>query len=127
MSIFNKNKSNNSLSSATKWAWEFTKGLITTITILYFICTAVEIALIVLAIYQTGTFSYLDTFITEINTTFRDIVCVNLVKCIIENVFKYNDFSGITHKNNNIKEEEEIILENILEGTLNNLDDEYGN
>ena len=97
MSIFKNTiepENNNSQASKIKWAWQFTKKLITSITIVYFICTLVEIILILIAIYQTGTFSFLDTFIVENNNTFRDVVCVNLVKSTLENIFKYNDFGG---------------------------------
>ena len=49
---------------------------------------------LVYAINKTGNFSYLDTFISENHTTFRDIVGIALIKFCIENIFKYNNFGG---------------------------------
>ena len=49
---------------------------------------------IVVAIKETGQFSYLDTLISETNETFRIVVGANIVKAGVENIFKYNDFGG---------------------------------
>ena len=52
-----------------------------------------------IAIIQTQQFSFLDAFITETNTTFRDVAGVVIIKFLVENVFKYNTFGDwIKHK-----------------------------
>ena len=68
-----KNKSK----AAILWMWEHTKMVV-----------------IVVAIKETGQFSYLDTLISETNETFRIVVGANIVKAGVENIFKYNDFGG---------------------------------
>lgn len=55
---------------------------------------AVFLVVIVVAIKETGQFSYLDTLISETNETFRIVVGANIVKAGVENIFKYNDFGG---------------------------------
>lgn len=65
------------------------------LTIFYFSSQVVSILLILYAIYQTNTFSYLDTFISETNNTFRSIAGIIIIKFLVENVFKYNDFGGL--------------------------------
>lgn len=82
------------LKNALSWTWEFTKIVITALSVLYALNWLYSVVAISVAIYETNQFSFLDTLITETNETFRVIVGVNVVKCCIENVFKYNDFGG---------------------------------
>ena len=76
-----KNKSK----AAILWMWEHTKMIV---NCLY------SLVVIVVAIKETGQFSYLDTLISETNETFRIVVGANIVKAGVENIFKYNDFGG---------------------------------
>ena len=76
-----KNKSK----AAILWMWEHTKMIVNW---LY------SLVVIVVAIKETGQFSYLDTLISETNETFRIVVGANIVKAGVENIFKYNDFGG---------------------------------
>lgn len=80
--------------SFRKWTLTFTKSTILLITVIWAVMTLYDAIMITTAIFQIGNFSYLDTFITELNETFRIIVGVNLVSKTIENVFRYNTFSG---------------------------------
>lgn len=76
------------------WTLEFTKSIIMYIVMLWVASNIFSMIVLVYAINKTGNFSYLDTFITENHTTFRDIVGIALIKFCIENVFKYNNFGG---------------------------------
>lgn len=72
----------------------FTEKIILLLTIFYFINWGVSVCLVLDAIHTIGSFSYLDTLITETSTTFRDIVGIAIIKFAIENVFKFNSFGG---------------------------------
>lgn len=78
---------------------KYTETIFYWLTICYFIWQFASLALIVIAIIQTQQFSFLDAFITETNTTFRDVAGVVIIKFLVENVFKYNTFGDwIKHK-----------------------------
>ena len=94
-----KNKSK----AAILWMWEHTKMIVNCLSVLYVLNAGNDQALenwlyslvvIVVAIKETGQFSYLDTLISETNETFRIVVGANIVKAGVENIFKYNDFGG---------------------------------
>ena len=72
----------------------FTERLIVCISVFFFLIMVVSVALIAWAIHETGSFSYVDTLVTEMSITFRDIIGVAIVKALVENVFKYNSFGG---------------------------------
>ena len=69
-----KNKSK----AAILWMWEHTKMIVNCLSVLYVLNWLYSLVVIVVAIKETGQFSYLDTLISE----------------TIENIFKYNDFGG---------------------------------
>lgn len=85
-----KNKSK----AAILWMWEHTKRLVNCLSVLYVLNWLYSLVVIVVAIKETGQFSYLDTLISETNETFRIVVGANIVKAGVENIFKYNDFGG---------------------------------
>ena len=101
-----KNKSRKrkqSLKNALSWSWEFTKLIVTILTIVYFLIMIYCGVVIWMGMYKLAITTYLDTFITEINETFRLIVGANVIKAGVENVFKYNDFGGKGELYNNGK------------------------
>ena len=70
------------------WAAEFTKKIVT-ITFIIFVISNFFVMAIILGEYLTiGTVEYLDTLITEIHTTFRDVIGGYIVKAAMENVSK---------------------------------------
>lgn len=70
------------------WAAEFTKKIVT-ITFIIFVISNFFVMAIILGEYMTiGTVEYLDTLITEIHTTFRDVIGGYIVKAAMENVSK---------------------------------------
>lgn len=76
----------------------YTETIFLWLTVCYFVWQFISAALILDAIKETMQFSYLDTFITETNETFRNIAGVVILKFLVENVFKYNSFKGIEKK-----------------------------
>lgn len=104
MKTKNKNrKRKQSLKNALSWSWEFTKLIVTILTIVYFLIMVYCGVVIWMGMYKLAVTTYLDTFITEINETFRLIVGANVIKAGVENVFKYNDFGGKGELYNNGK------------------------
>ena len=80
--------------AAILWMWEHTKMIVNCLSVLYVLNWLYSLVVIVVAIKETGQFSYLDTLISETNETFRIVVGANIVKAGVENIFKYNDFGG---------------------------------
>lgn len=78
----------------------YTETIFLWLTVCYFIWEFISLAMIFVAIKETMTFSYLDTFVMETNQTFRDIAGVVIIKFLVENVFKYNKFKGIEKPEN---------------------------
>lgn len=73
------------------WAVGFTASALKIITAAWLATTVFSAIAMVLAIYKTGQFSYLDTFIIESNTTFRASVVTLLITRTVGNVFEHND------------------------------------
>lgn len=103
MGIFNKKKSNNvTPKKYFNWCLTFTKRVILLVTIVWAIAMIYSAAMITVAIFMTGNFSYLDTYITEMSSTFWKVVGINIVSKTIENLSKYNDWMfGKSIKPNN--------------------------
>ena len=69
------------------WIQEFSKKVVVVTFILYIINTLFTLG-IVYASYKNGLISGIDTLITEINNTFREIVGGYIVKSAVENAVK---------------------------------------
>ena len=89
------------------WSLTFTKRVILLITACWIAMTIYSSIMITVAIFTIGNFSYLDTFITEINSSFATIVGINVVVKGAENIFRYNEKLGgrSTHPDDIIDEE----------------------
>lgn len=92
------------------WALTFTKRVILLVVVVWFFAMFYSATMITVAIFQTGNFSYLDTFITELNQSFMLIIGTNLLSKTCENIFKYNDFGGPakTYTEDNIEDSEDV-------------------
>lgn len=75
------------------WMFKFTKIVIAIVTFLFIAESIFSGVAIFYAMKYQGTFSYLDTFITDNGETFRQVVGIYIISKTIENVFKYNDGS----------------------------------
>ena len=70
------------------WITEFSKKVVVVIFIAYILMAIFSCVMVFLSMKITGMVSGLETLITEMNTTFRDIVGGYLVKAGIENAVK---------------------------------------
>lgn len=85
-----RKKNNLTVKGFVGWSLTFTKQIILLTTIIFFTMTIYDATMITIAIFKIGNFSYLDTFITELNETFRVVVGVNICGKVLENIFHYN-------------------------------------
>ncbi len=76
-----------------KWAVGFTATVLRLITALWGLCMVYAAVIMTLALYRTGEFSYLDTYITKVCDCFMAAVVTGLITRVIGNVFQYNDGS----------------------------------
>lgn len=74
-----------------KWANGFSVKVLKLITIGWIAFMIYASVMMAIAIYQTGEFSYLDTFIMEICGVFKMSVIGVLLTRTIGNVFQYNN------------------------------------
>lgn len=69
------------------WVQEFSKKIVT-VTFLLYVAITIFIAFLVYKSMELGVMSGIDTLITEINQTFRDVVGGYIVKAAVENAVK---------------------------------------
>jgi hypothetical protein len=69
------------------WSVEFSKRLISSFTLLFFL---IMISSIILCWFDKA---ISDTVVNQMSITFRTIVGIYLVKSTLENIFRYNDFT----------------------------------
>ena len=105
-----KRVTRNKSKAAVLWMWEHTKMIVNCLSVLYVLNWLYSLIVIVIAIKETGQFSYLDTLISETNETFRIVVGANIVK--------YNDFGG--------KGSRYVGAENIDNESIENVEDNRG-
>ena len=70
------------------WITEFSKKVVVVIFVAYILMAIFSCVMVFLSMRITGMVSGLETLITEMNTTFRDIVGGYLVKAGVENAVK---------------------------------------
>lgn len=73
------------------WAEKFSIKAFRLITIIWAVQMIYAAGMIVFSVIQTGSFLYLDTFITEINDTFRKSVIAILLTRTVGNIFEFNN------------------------------------
>lgn len=78
------------------WIQSFSKKIISITFIIYLASTIFSIIMVYIS-FQTGSISGIDTFISETNATFREVVGGYIVKSAVENAVKIagNYFIGI--------------------------------
>ena len=80
------------------WIQEFSKKIVTVTFILYVLSMLFTLWL-AYSTFETGVVSSLDTMISEINQTFRDVIGGYIIKSAVENSFKIggNYFIGLAN------------------------------
>ena len=109
-----------------RWSLSFTMKVLTLLTIFWFIFMIYSGFLMIFAIWRTGEFSFLDTYITKICDCFMAGVITGLITRTVGNVFEFNDGSfmgksirdtevAISNSNDTIMEEEIDPLDSNIE------------
>lgn len=110
------------------WVQEFSKKIVTITFIIYIFIVAYSIILIYLS-YKSDALVGLDTLISELNMTFREVIGGYIIKSAVENSVKIagNYFVGITDaKLNAVREKMEFENKDNCNNTPeNNEDDDY--
>lgn len=73
------------------WAEKFSIKAFRLITIIWGAQMIYAAGMIVFSVFRTGEFLYLDTFIVEINETFRKSVVAILLTRTVGNIFEFNN------------------------------------
>lgn len=79
-------KSNSFLS----WMMEFSKKIIFYTFLIYIIIHIFIIVMTAIDYFKSGNMQCLDTLISEVNQTFRDVIGGYIIKAAVENVSKYS-------------------------------------
>jgi hypothetical protein len=114
------------------WIQSFSKKIVSVTFCLYLVSVAFSIGMVWYS-FQTGTITGIDTFITESNTTFREVVGGYIIKSAVENAVKIagNYYIGIADaKLNALREKlgmESNDTSNNEENTSEESDDEIDN
>lgn len=73
------------------WAVGFTAKVLKLITTIWGGCMIFAAVIITIALFKTGEFSYLDTYITSVCGCFSAAVITGLVTRVIGNAFEFNN------------------------------------
>lgn len=101
------------------WIQSFSKKIISITFLIYLVSTIFSIIMVYIS-FQTGSISGIDTFISETNGTFREVVGGYIIKSAVENAVKIagNYYIGIADaKLNAIREKLGIDKEDISNNT----------
>lgn len=114
------------------WSKGFTIKVLTLLSVFWFIFMCYSGFLMIYAIYKTGEFSFLDTYINRICDCFMAGVITGLITRTIGNVFEFNDgsFMGVSNGGNvpmppeseTLDTPEEFVEDNQNEGTFSEED-----
>ena len=93
-----------------RWATGFTANVLRLITAIWGFCMVFAAVVITLALYRTGGFSYLDTFINRVCDCFMAAVVTGLITRVIGNVFEFNNggIFGVSRKEEDDERDSEI-------------------
>lgn len=72
------------------WMQEYSKKIISITFIIYVIINIYLLIMTIYVFHTTQEFQSLDTLITEINQTFREVIGGYIIKAAVENVSKYS-------------------------------------
>lgn len=70
------------------WVQEYSKKIVTIVFIFYILASLLSIGVILAIAYINGEVVGIDTLLTEINQTFRDVIGGYIIKSATENSFK---------------------------------------
>ena len=113
----NKSKLNNP--TMLNWLWEFSKKIVVGLFVIYVLTYLFSWTLILLSGMYSWNITFLDTLISETNSTFKIVIGGYLIKSMAENVIKIKNTTSTTSSNDEVVDENETIDEDLSGDDLN--------
>lgn len=99
----NKSKLNNP--TMLNWLWEFSKKIVVGLFVIYVLTYLFSWALILLSGMYGWNIIFLDTLISETNSTFKIVIGGYLIKSMAENVIKIKNTTSTTSSDDEVVDE----------------------
>ena len=113
----NKSKLNNP--TMLNWLWEFSKKIVVGLFAIYVLTYLFSWTLILLSGMYSWNITFLDTLISETNSTFKIVIGGYLIKSMAENVIKIKNTTSTTSSDDEVVDENETIDEDLSGDDLN--------
>ena len=113
----NKSKLNNA--TMLNWLWEFSKKIVVGLFVIYVLTYLFSWTLILLSGMYGWNITFLDTLISETNSTFKVVIGGYLIKSMAENVIKIKNTTSTTSSDDEVVDENETIDEDLSGDDLN--------
>ena len=113
----NKSKLNNP--TMLNWLWEFSKKIVVGLFVIYLLTYLFTWTLILLSGMYGWNITFLDTLISETNSTFKIVIGGYLIKSMAENVIKIKNTISTTSSSDEVVDENETIDEDLSGDDLN--------
>ena len=99
----NKSKLNNP--TMLNWLWEFSKKIVVGLFVIYILTYIFSWILILLSGIYSWNVTFLDTLISETNSTFKIVIGGYLIKSMAENVIKIKNTTSTTSSDDEVVDE----------------------
>ena len=113
----NKSKLNNP--TMLNWLWEFSKKIVVGLFVIYVLTYLFSWTLILLSGMYGWNITFLDTLISETNSTFKVVIGGYLIKSMAENVIKIKNTTSTTSSDDEVVDKNETIDEDLSGDDLN--------
>ena len=113
----NKSKLNNP--TMLNWLWEFSKKIVVGLFVIYVLTYLFSWILILLSGMYGWNITFLDTLISETNSTFKVVIGGYLIKSMAENVIKIKNTISTTSSDDEVVDENETVDEDLSGDDLN--------
>ena len=113
----NKSKLDNP--TMLNWLWEFSKKIVVGLFVIYVLTYLFSWTLILLSGMYGWNITFLDTLISETNSTFKVVIGGYLIKSMAENVIKIKNTTSTTSSDDEVVDENETIDEDLSGDDLN--------
>ena len=99
----NKSKLNNP--TMLNWLWEFSKKIVVGLFVIYVLTYLFSWILILISGIYSWNVTFLDTLISETNSTFKIVIGGYLIKSMAENVIKIKNTTSTTSSDDEVVDE----------------------
>ena len=99
----NKSKLNNP--TMLNWLWEFSKKIVVGLFVIYVLTYLFSWILILISGIYSWNVTFLDTLISETNSTFKVVIGGYLIKSMAENVIKIKNTTSTTSSDDEVVDE----------------------